>query len=67
MRPERVRRFQAPFRVSGLDRAPRAANDNVPAIRKGLARRFLRWLLLGFVPAVLVFMVALLGSGDLTF
>lgn len=64
MRPERVRRIQAPFTVSGLVRAPRAANDNVPAVRGGAVRRiFRRPLIVATATAVLILVLGWFGKG----
>lgn len=62
MRPERVRRIQAPFTVPGPVRVPRAANDNVPAFRGGVARGVLgRSFVVAALAAVLVLALGWLG------
>lgn len=68
MRPERARRFQAPYRVSGLARVPRAANDNVRAARGGATRLISRRaLMLGALAALLVLVLGWLGRGGQAF
>ncbi|CAH1677687.1 conserved hypothetical protein [Hyphomicrobiales bacterium] len=64
MRPERVRRIQVPYTVSGLVRAPRAANDNAPTVRGGAMRRIVRRpLLVGMAAAALILALGWFASG----
>ncbi len=53
MRPERVHRIPAPFRISRPDREPQAANDNVPENPESMASSFVgRSLILGAALAI---------------
>ncbi|QEL21281.1 hypothetical protein FQV39_00865 [Bosea sp. F3-2] len=58
MRPERVHRIPAPFRISRPGRAPQAANDNVPENRESMASLFVsRSLILAALVAALALML----------
>jgi hypothetical protein len=59
MRPERRHHYQMPLRISGPVRAPRAANDNRPAI-SGRATGIVRNRVL-VIAAILI--VLALGAG----
>ena len=54
MRPERVQPIPVPFRISGPDRAPQAANDNGADIHESIASLIVgRSLIVGTIVAVL--------------
>ncbi|CAM5184740.1 hypothetical protein ARD30_09005 [Bosea thiooxidans] len=61
MRPERRHHYQMPLRITGPVRAPRAANDNRPAIpgrAAGAGRR--RALVIAAILTALAFAASLL-------
>ncbi|MCU4182559.1 hypothetical protein [Bosea sp. BH3] len=59
MRPERVRHFPLPPRVSIPERVPQAANDNEPEIRESAASLLLgRSLMVTAVLATIALLIA---------